>query len=440
MLQGTFAFASCKCVGRVSCQQHHDPPSKRVLAVFSKKVTFLVQNPSLSTAVEREVVFDKKSTFWDIFRMTPKVTSGTPQLGGRVGGSVGVHPKGHHRTPHPRGVMMGSWGVMVGVRLKDPSGTSINLDQGGGSVGVDPPPRSRSMGVIDRVPHRPPNLGGRVGGRGGSWWGHGGSTPGDPPGTPSGPPPGWGSGGVGLEDPRGPPKVTPRMGGPRGSFWGVLGGPPKVTPRDPPKSGGFGGSLQKTPKNLKKWGRRLSATFGSKKVAEGAFHLLKVAQKKPLIRRSDPQNPTFGGPRDPPKPTPGGGPGGVGFGVPPGPRFWTPGGGGPGGVGLGGPRGTPKPTPREGTLGDPRGGGRGGVTLGVRIGVCPGWSFGPSRRGYAETDPADPCLRSWTRPSIASVDDGARMDVFSFIYLIFYVYCFFCFLLCWSSSAEYTSG
>ena len=181
-------------------------------------------------------------------------------------------------------------------------------------------------------PIDPPSRGGSGGGRGGSWWGHGGSTPGDPPRTPSG----RGSG-----------------GGPRGSVWGVLGGPPKVTPRDPPKSGGFGGSLQKTPKNLKKWGRRLSATFGSKKVAEGAFHLLKVAQKKPLIRRSDPQNPTFGGPRDPPKPTPGGGPGGVGFGVPPGPRFWTPGGGGPGGVGLGGPRGTPNRPPGRVPWGTP---------------------------------------------------------------------------------------
>jgi hypothetical protein len=89
----------------------------------------------------------------------------------------------------------------------------------------------------------------------------------------------------------------------RGS-WGVTFGVPRGTlktdpPGTPPKVrfwGGTPGYPQKYPKNLKKWGRRLSATFVSKKVAEGAFPLLKVSQKKPLIRRPDPQNPTFGVP------------------------------------------------------------------------------------------------------------------------------------------------
>jgi hypothetical protein len=176
--------------------------------------------------------------------------------------------------------MMRSWGGHGGVLDATSSGTSINLDQGGGSGGSTPPPRSRSMGVIDRVPHRPPNPGGSGGGRGGSWWGHGGSTPGYPPRTPSGRGSDGGSGGV-------------TFGGPRGTS--------KSTPPDPPQKGGFWGTLQNPPKNLKKWGRRLSATFGSKKVAEGALHLLKVAQKKPLIRRSDPQNRVLDPPRTPQK-------------------------------------------------------------------------------------------------------------------------------------------
>lgn len=176
--------------------------------------------------------------------------------------------------------------------------------------------------------------------------------------------------GVTPDDPQTDPSGRGSWGG---HFWGTPGYPQNRPPRDPPKVrfwGGTPGYPQKYPKNLKKWGRRLSATFVYKKVAEGAFPLLKVSQKKPLIRRPDPQNPTFGVPW------------GVGFGPPKVTPKPTPWGGGREGSLLDPPKPTPKPTPPGGSLlgypggtpnrppkPTPPGGGRIGVSWGEDGGV-----------------------------------------------------------------------
>jgi hypothetical protein len=202
------------------------------LQLLKKSHFFWSKNPPLYGRREGMVLV-KKIDFLGYLQEPPKVVIRDPSVGGRVGGVGGGPSQGSSSDPPSEGGHDEVMGVMVGVLDATPSWTSINLDQGGGSVGGRPPTSIEvDGGHRSGTPSTPPTwgVGWGVGGvRGGSW-------------------------GV---DPRGPPK-DPIREGVRGGSWGVgLGGPrgtPKSDPPGTPQKWGFWGYLQKYPQKPQKVG------------------------------------------------------------------------------------------------------------------------------------------------------------------------------------------